>query len=419
MFILEIISKGKETQKVIIRKFDIAVEQMSNHINSLLSLEFQHEVLNDKHVEIIAHTIKNSKTLHTLNFRATKLSDASIAFLISAIKMLPHLKTLNLSWCNFTKTGFILIAEMLYENESIEKLFLGENHFSSESVDAFVKAILKNTTIKSLDLSDMKRPKKTFDLDAAKLLKAINLNPSLIDFNPDVGPLISKYKEVQQIMERNKAVCNEEVLHTKANMIRQILKLRNEAGLFTNMKDNFWKFNSVPTLKHISAFFVQVTPVDERDKIRILLSSTIDLIIEARYFPGIQKIRAYSRLDRGPVIYSDKYPSQEWLDKFEIAQIIISPFKEIPGAFYVNAVLLDGNEKMQRTTAHIAKINLTKALFIVQLNGDEIFYDVDKTEEGIWERGGIPNLDYLKNRVLYINDNLSGIPHHSPTVLLT
>ena len=128
----------------------------------LKKVELQDNLITDECILNIKSLI-TSKQIIYLNLASNQISSEGLKIIQNEISNSKFLKYLNLGVCesssrvnNFSGDGGIIIARILLYNKSIETLILQENLLGDDAGDKIGTALIKNSTLKKLVVSDNK-----------------------------------------------------------------------------------------------------------------------------------------------------------------------------------------------------------------------------------------------------------------------
>ena len=172
----------------------------------LKKVELQDNLINDECVHNIK-TLITSKQLIYLNLASNQLSTEGLKIIQNEIANSKFLKYLNLGVTegsfrvnNFSGDGGIIFARILLKNKSLETLILQENFLGEDAGDKIGTALIQNTTLKKLVLSDNKirnRGARSVIENASNLV-SVNLSDN------DVSPEVCY--ELKNLIEHNKTL---------------------------------------------------------------------------------------------------------------------------------------------------------------------------------------------------------------------
>jgi len=128
----------------------IAIADALKNNTILTTLNLNSNNIGDNGVNAIADALKNKKEL-VLGLGYNKITNIGIKYIGTIID---NLKILYLNHNKFNRKGVIMIAKILQNNASLERLYLGTCDIGLEGSGAIIEALIKNKTLKILNLGN-------------------------------------------------------------------------------------------------------------------------------------------------------------------------------------------------------------------------------------------------------------------------
>ena len=196
-------NKTLTTLNISYNKFDVeganALAEALKTNRTMMTLEIEHNNIGDEGTEALVEALKTNNILMTLNLSDNTIGDKGANALVEVLKTNNILKTLNLGNNtigdeatkalvdtkltklylynnNISSEGAIALAEVLGKNKLLRTLDIGGNYnMGLEGIKAFAKALITNTTLTELNLSD----NKISDEGGKALAEALKINTTL------------------------------------------------------------------------------------------------------------------------------------------------------------------------------------------------------------------------------------------------
>lgn len=189
----EILSKNKTVTSLIITKLDLIekngletggikyISELLLKNKTITSLTLSNNNLTDENIQSLASALFKNDTLTELNLQSNKIREG-ISYLAEMLLKNRTIQTLRLdnNLLGFNPKTSKVVSELLSNNKTLTRLYLGSNNFFNKDVELFCDALQKNRSLTFLDLSEN-------PLVNSRVLKHVeelfSKNDTLINFN--------------------------------------------------------------------------------------------------------------------------------------------------------------------------------------------------------------------------------------------
>lgn len=141
---------------------------------------FQHK----EHLPLICEKLKTNKTITSINLSRTDVGTDGLKEIVRLLKANQNITSLLLDYTNIHEEQAVaLLSIIILTNKNLTILRIGGNKFSEINLNRLIDAILKNSTLKCLDLRNV----KLFDKTMAERIAAVH--PTLEVRRTEENPL--------------------------------------------------------------------------------------------------------------------------------------------------------------------------------------------------------------------------------------
>ncbi len=196
--------------------------------------------LSDGHFILLAQVLKNNETITNLSLcGCDEIEDEGLLALVQILENNSRIKTLNLSDNDLTGERFEFLAQMLEENSAITTLNLSGNGITDEDILRLVKVLEVNTQITSINLSR----NEITDKGAALLMDFININGVAFNFSdcelsPKMQEIVNQNIETRPLPISSQEKSAQKGFYKSAETIPSPKPLGNSASKLDSQKEN-------------------------------------------------------------------------------------------------------------------------------------------------------------------------------------
>ena len=122
--------------------------------SDLKFLDLNNNSITEEATNDIAAVITNNPLLTGIYVHSNDLKSAGVIKLASALKLLCNLKELDFSNVQIMEDAANDIAEIIFRNNKMEKLWLNDNHLKAAGIKAICKSLKQNVSLKLLNVNN-------------------------------------------------------------------------------------------------------------------------------------------------------------------------------------------------------------------------------------------------------------------------